>query len=77
MNNLIQKKIENLKENENKIIKKLNFLFKEDEKLFINDKNNSSDEEENENNLNINKINLMNIESEEKNDEFEFIKNNN
>ena len=77
LNNLIQKKIENLKENENKIIKKLNFLFKEDEKLFINDKNNSSDEEENENNLNINKINLMNIESEEKNDEFEFIKNNN
>ncbi len=76
LNNLIQKKIENLKENENKIIKKLNFLFKEDEKLFINDKNNSS-EEENENNLNINKINLMNIESEEKNDEFEFIKNNN
>ena len=77
MNNLIQKKIENLKENENKIIKKLNFLFNEDEKLFINDKNNSSDEEENENNLNINKINLMNIESEEKNDEFEFIKINN
>ena len=84
LNNLIQKKIENLKENEKNIIKKLNLLFNEDEQLFLNDKDtNSSEEEENENenfenNLNINKINLMNIESEEKNneneDEFEFIK---
>ena len=87
LNNLIQKKIENLKEKEKNIIKNLNVLFNEDEKLFINDKDpNSSEEEEEEkenesfeNNLNINKINnsLMNIESEEKNnenEEFEFIK---